>query len=103
MIQLEPKQLKGRPVTIGRLNGSPVYRVETKGGLHLVMTKSNDGKPKTLGAGSHPATAIHIAERDNPELKITELTKSESLDPAILSQQVQEYSWLTRKIQEIQK
>lgn len=102
MVELDTKQLKDKPKKIGELKGDPVFQVETKGGLFLVMAKSA-GKPRTLGVGPHPATARHIAEKDNPDLKLTELAKSEvlDLDPALLKAQVQECLWLTRKIQSI--
>jgi hypothetical protein len=100
MVELEAKQLKDKPKKIGDLKGEPVYQVETKGGLFVVMAKNSTGRPRTLGVGPHPATARHIAERDNPDLSISELSKSEPLDLSILQQQVRECLWLTRRIQE---
>lgn len=99
-MELEPKQLKDKPRKIGDLKGEPVFQVETKGGLFVVMAKSTAGRARTLGVGPHPATARHIAERDNPDLSISELSKSEPLDSDVLRQQVRESLWLTRRVQE---
>lgn len=101
-MNITPDQLKGRPKKIGELDGNPVMEVETKGGLFLVMTKNAAGKPKTLGAGSHPGVAAHIAERDFPGLKITELSKSEALEPQILRAEVARCIPLTRRLQSLE-
>lgn len=97
-MNITPQQLKNKGKKVGELNGSPVMEFETKGGLFLLMTKV-DGKPKTLGAGGHPATAAHIAERDFPDLNITELSKSEGLDLYTLRVESEKYTTLTRRIQ----
>jgi hypothetical protein len=100
MVTLETKQLKDKPRKIGDLKGEPVFQVETKGGLFLIMAKST-GRPRTLGVGPHPATARHIAEKDFPEVNFTELAKSEPPAPELFRAQIQESLWLTRKIQDI--
>lgn len=100
-MNVTPQQLKGRPKKIGDLEGDPVMEVETKGGLFILMTKSG-GKPKTLGTGSHPAVARHIAERDFPAMKLTELSKSESLDPQLLRSEAHRYLPLTRRLQALE-
>jgi hypothetical protein len=98
MNKITPNQLKGKPKRVGELDGDPVMEVETKGGLFLLMTKKN-GESKTLGTGSHPATAAHIAERDFPKLKLTELSKSEKLDPYTLRKEAEKFTPLTRRFQ----
>lgn len=95
-------QLKGKPKKVGELNGSPVMQAETKGGLFLLMAKNAQGKPLTLGAGSHPAVAAHIAERDFPKVKLTELSKSELLEPQVLRAEVARYLPLTRRMQSLE-
>ena len=95
-------QLKNKPKKIGEYEGSPVLQAETKGGLYILMTKSN-GRPKTLGTGSHPAIARHIAERDFPEIKLTELSKSESLDPRTLREEAKRFTTLTRRFQSLER
>lgn len=97
-MNITPNQLKNKGKKVGFLNGQPVMEFETKGGLFLLMTKM-EGKPKTLGAGGHPATAAHIAERDFPNLELTELSKSEALDPYVLRVETDKYTPLTRRLQ----
>lgn len=99
-MEISLNQLAGKPKKVGELDGNPVMQVSTKGGLFLLMTKSN-GKPKTLGVGSHPAVAAHIAERDFPSLKLTELSKSEALDPRTLRSEAAKFIPLTRRLQSI--
>lgn len=103
MVTLDTKQLKDKPRKVGDLKGEPVFQVETKGGLFLIMSKSTSAgsRPKTLGVGPHPATARHIAEKDFPEVNFTELAKSEAPAPELLRAQIQESLWLTRKIQDV--
>jgi hypothetical protein len=101
-MNITPNQLKAKPKKIGELDGAPVMQAETKGGLFLIMTKAG-GQPKTLGAGSHPAVARHIAERDFPELKLTELMKNESLEPQVLRTETQRCLPITRRLQALEK
>lgn len=103
MVTLETKQLKDKPRRIGDLKGDPVFQVETKGGLFLIMAKSMSGvsRPRTLGVGPHPATARHIAEKDFPDVTFTELAKSESPAPELFRAQIQESLWLTHKIRDV--
>lgn len=102
MDSITPNQLKGKPKKVGELDGLPVMEVETKGGLFLLMMKTSHGKPKTLGAGSHPGVAAHIAERDFPGLKLTALSKSEALDPQILRAEVSRCLPITRRLQSME-
>jgi hypothetical protein len=70
---------------IGSLKGRPVVEVLTTGGLHLVVTEEG-GKLKTLGTGPHRAVARWVAQKREPDLLVTELSKSDFVDErAILS------------------
>lgn len=86
---------------IGELNGQDVYEIVTKGGLYLDVVLKKDGKLNVLSTGSHKAIARHIAQKDNPSLKITKLTKSESLPKSILEANLQEFIALTKTLQEL--
>lgn len=97
-MNINQNQLKNKGKRVGLFKGSPVMEFETKGGLFLLITKV-DGKPKTLGAGAHPATAVHIAERDFPELDISELSKSEPLDIYTMRIEADKFTPLTRRLQ----
>lgn len=101
-MDIDAKQLKGKPRKVGDLDGNAVFAAETKGGLHFIAMKKADGKTKTLGAGSHPAVARNIAEKSNPTLKITELSKSESLDPYTLRREVERCLPITRRMQALE-
>lgn len=70
----------GSRKVIGKLEGSPVIELATKGGLHLVVT-SRKGRAETLGAGSHRAIARHIAMKKAPEIEWTELSKADFWAP----------------------
>jgi hypothetical protein len=72
-------QFASRPQEIGTFKGQPVMEVALKGGLHLVFAVKKNGGTETLGTGSHRAVARFVAEKENPDLAITELTKSEDL------------------------
>ena len=65
---------------IGLLNGHGVVEVVLKGGLHLIVTKQGDAKTSILGTGPHRAVARFIAEKNEPDLQWTEMSKSDHLD-----------------------
>ena len=66
---------------IGTCKGQPVVEILLKGGLHLVTTLQ-DGKPKTIGAGPHRAVARWMAQKNEPECSIEELSKDEQVSIA---------------------
>lgn len=66
---------------IGTLHGEPCVEVLTKGGLWLVVCKKN-GRAETLGTGPHRAVSRYIAQKLNPDMVITELSKSDHVDEA---------------------
>jgi hypothetical protein len=101
-MNIEPKQLKGKPRKIGKLDDAEVFEAETKGGLYIVMAKSGKNGLKTLGTGSHRAVARNIAEREHPSLRITELSKSESMDAEALRAELPAALVLTRRIQALE-
>ncbi len=62
---------------IGTLEGDAVYQISTIGGLHLVVAARKRGA-ETLGAGTHPAVALHLAKkRGGQNLMLSDLNKSE--------------------------
>lgn len=62
---------------VGRLNGRSVYHIRSIGGLNLIAAYNMDGSTETLGAGSHQSVAKYIAKKDNPDLVIDVLEKSQ--------------------------
>lgn len=66
--------------TIGSLNGRPVIEIGTKGGYHIICSPSGR-KVDYLGVGPHRRVARFMAKKRAPDLKITELEKSDDIDP----------------------
>lgn len=76
-MDVNASQLKCDPKKVGTLEGDDVVEVTTKGGLCMIVTKTEGGKMKTLGVGPHRAVARYIAkEREGAKLQWTELSKS---------------------------
>ncbi len=63
---------------MGKLDGKDVFQLETKGGLFLVATLEDTGKPKVLAMAPHPGVSKHMAQAKKPEIA-WDLTKSEGL------------------------
>ena len=84
-MNIEPKHIASKRRIGTRKSGEPVIEILLKGGLHLVTTL-HGGKPKTIGAGPHRAVARWMAEKNDPEVHIEELSKDEQVSlPGILS------------------
>ncbi len=79
-------QLIGSPKEIGKFKDMPVMEVSTIGGLSLVFAVKKGGATQTLGVASHKAIARHIASKENPDLELTELSKSEDLPTWLIEQ-----------------
>ena len=82
---------------VGTLHNKPVVELITKGGLHLVVTEK-DGQTEILGSGPHRAVSRYIAERKEPDLVYTELSKSDALDLASILSVVPRYQDLTEQL-----
>lgn len=77
---------------IGVLGDDNVYQIDTKGGLTLILVKT-DEKGEFIGAGSHPAMARHAAKKRRPELVYTEMAKS-YVDPSTFEAYLPEFEAL---------
>lgn len=84
---------------IGKIGTQPVFEVGLIGGLHLVVMPQ-DGKVKTLGAGSHRAVARFMAKRENEGLEIDELEKGDFIEPATFAHQLPRYELMVRQLNE---
>lgn len=80
---------------IGLLKGRPVVELVLKGGLHMVVTKEDGGKTEILGTGPHRAVSRFIAEKNQPDIQWTELSKSNHLDPLAMASVLPEWIELT--------
>lgn len=82
---------------IGKVKSNDVVETKTTGGLVIVSVRKN-GKLETLGVGPHRAVARHIAEQSEPDLIVTELEKSATLDPAALQAVLPQWVAVTNAI-----
>lgn len=80
-MNIELKHIASKKRIGTRKTGEPVVEILLKGGLHLVTTLQN-GKPKTIGAGPHRAVARWMAEKNDPDISIDELSKDEQVSAA---------------------
>jgi hypothetical protein len=80
---------------VGTWGRAPVLEVALKGGLFLLYA-AKDGRMEPIGSGSHRALARHIAKKKtNGELEITELEKSEYVNPEHFKEFIPYYEALT--------
>lgn len=78
-MNIDKKQMKGKPRKVAKLHGKDVFHVETKGGLHLLTCPGE--KNSTLGVGPHVVLARHTARKHAPDLVWTALDKSDFIPP----------------------
>lgn len=71
-LKIKPEEIKSKK-QIGKIRGKPVFALATRGGLHVVAAS---GMPP-LALAPHPYVARFMAKKRNPDLEITELSKSE--------------------------
>lgn len=79
---------------VGTLNKRPVIEIVTTGGLHLWVCAKSDGV-QTLAAAPHRAVARHIAKKRHPDMIITELSKSDWIDPICFQHLLPEWEHTT--------
>lgn len=61
---------------VGRIGDCPVFEFGLIGGLHLIV-RPKGSSSDTLGLGSHRRIARHIAQKRQPDIEWTELSKSD--------------------------
>jgi isocitrate lyase len=86
---------------IGKLNGRAVFELATKGGFHMVVAPKGTGF-ETLGTGSHPALARHIAGNREKDIVWTELSKSDWVSPSDFAELIPKYEEITHQIRRAQ-
>ena len=79
-MNITPEQLAEKPKHIGTLKGHKIFSVATKGGFFMVVEPTGTGF-ETLGVGPHPAIARHIAQKHEPDIVWSELSKTQTVDP----------------------
>jgi len=86
---------------IGSSAGKPVFGVGLIGGLHLVVCQKSGGF-ETLGAGSHPAVARYIAQRNAPDIHYEELMKNSAPTYEDFKDLLPPYEEMTRQMRQLQ-
>ncbi len=97
MISITKEQLDGKPRRVGTLDDKPVFAVRTKGGFNMVC--ASNGKP--LGAGPMMAVARHIAEKAEPKLIWSDLSKGDWIDPTHFEFLLPRYEAVTARMQDV--
>jgi hypothetical protein len=100
-MDLNAKQIDEKPKKVGVLKGKPVFHLRTKGGLHLLVTAAGTGY-QTLGTGPHRAVARHIAQKHEPEIVWSELSKADHVDISTFALVLPKYEELTEAFRALQ-
>lgn len=92
-MEIRPEELKEPPKKIGVLKGRPVFQCRLKGGLFVAVTNN-----KVIGTGSHRAIMRHIAQKFEPEIEFTELSKSAHVGIEAYALLIPKYEELTQSL-----
>lgn len=84
---------------VGKVNGKDIFHMKTTGGLHL-MTMGDNGR--VIGSGSHRAVARQIAQKTEPDVVWTELSKSDHYALEELQHLLPKYEELTTQLRKMQ-
>jgi hypothetical protein len=98
-MQIEPKHVKTKK-RVGTLDGLPVVEMALHGGLHVLAVQKN-GRVEFLGTGSHRGVARFTAQKTHKDLVLTELSKGDWVEPAILEAMSGKYIALTARLNEL--
>ncbi len=100
-MQIRPQEIDYKK-EIGTLNGSRVMEIGLKGGYHIVCSV-NGAKIDYLGVGPHRAVARYMAKKRKPDMQITELSKSEDVDPEHFQHQLDKFERLLARLNAAKK
>jgi hypothetical protein len=96
-MQIDQKHL-ARKKQVGSLKGKPVFHLETTGGLSVYVSGAG-GNFQVISSGPHPGVARYMAEKREPDIQLTELSKSEYVEPYLFLGILPEYEKLTDQLQ----
>jgi hypothetical protein len=88
---------------IGKAGDRQVYGIGTVGGLHLVVAAKSGGSFETLGAGSHPGVARHIAKQFASDVEFDDMAKSQQLSPEFFQDLLPQYVELTEALRALKR
>lgn len=80
-MDIRPQEIEYKK-NIGTVDGHPVIELGLKGGYHIVCALRGP-HVDYLGVGPHRAVARYMAKKRNSHVQITEMSKSEDLDPSL--------------------
>lgn len=98
MLNLRKEHLKGKPRQIGDVDGTPVYEMTTTGGLWVITCKKSNGTLEPLAYAPHRAIGRHIAQKKEPNFKISDLSKGEDIPLESFAHLVPKYEELTDRM-----
>ncbi len=76
---------------VGKSGEQDVYHYKTVGGLHVIAK----GNGTIMSAGPHRAVARHLAQKFDPGVNWTELSKSDHYDQSAFEHLLPEYEALS--------
>ena len=97
MLSVQPQEISKKK-QIGHLDESPVYQLDLKGGLYVIIKAKEGGSVELLGSGAHHLVAKAVAKKIHPRLVITELMKSEGIEPSHFERLVPYYVNMTNEL-----
>jgi hypothetical protein len=100
-MQIRPQEIDYKK-EIGTLDGHRVMEIGLKGGYHIVCSV-NGTKIDYLGVGPHRAVARYMAKKRKPDLQITELAKSEQVEPEHFQHQLPKFERILAQLIEASK
>lgn len=101
-MNLTAEQIDEKPKKVGDLKGRPVFHLRTKGGLHVLVTPRG-ASFETLGTGPHRAVARHIAQKHEPDIIWSELSKADHVNPESFAMILPKYEELTDALRKAQE
>jgi hypothetical protein len=100
-MKIDQKQVGDRK-QVGTVDGKALHLIVTKGGLHiLVKEKDTKGEGEILGAGPHVAIARHLARARAPNLKWTDLNKSDPVEYVQFEKAIPHYEGVTSALRKL--
>src|SRR6267378_438675 len=95
-MKIDQNQVESRR-QVGTVDGKPLHLFVLKGGLHLIVKE----KGEILGAGAHVVIARHIARQHAPNLKWTELNKSDPVEYVQFEKVIPYYEGITTALRKL--
>lgn len=86
---------------VGHIGEDGCFLVGTKGGFNVVARVSkSSGKTTVLGCGSHAAIALHVAQKKEPNLVLTDLSKSDFVPTQAYIDRIPKWERITKALQQ---